>query len=1797
MDVVGSLGYIGQDISFVDSERFAYITGNALCIYDTTKGPRDMHWKMDSGLSCFATCLETQCLAITPASANNNDVLLVSSSDQNVKATLSNPTQAPLIFMCFSREGDKLYGISDTTDHQLLVWSISGNISRLLLSKKLPQKSIRCAVNPCNANHICMFGDDGTIVGIMSEVLGVYTVKFDSIDLDVGITSPAGEPVAVSTLKFVLWTPQNRILIADKAGSIFEYRVDTSRARYLGQISVPDKKGVSVAIRPTCVALSVHNLIVGTEGGVVYWYPVLNLMLAIDEEAMIDIQTPVQMCAVNSIACSLAMDQNFQTLLVGTAAGDIFKVAVDAVESEFGKTDQDQDLLNTPYGGADTAKPQKPIESVQPVRLGSDAHNGGVMLCSRHITIDVQKYSARSRSSLSMFVTGSHKGSLLFWRYSSQVVDNMVPGGGIRRSAPRALRSVFQLLLSGDGPSSGSAICAIELVALPMKHAKLLLVGLEDGTVEVWTLEAQENEDEDARDSAAEEKSGYSLRLIEDDEGSCLVRLEARKIFQIKLFQCPVSMFLAFPVTIQDKDQSLLKLAVASELDHRVYFINALKEEQIAIQKGVDSFLAVDQSQVLRSMTWVDDHLYLFCENGDILLYQTRDFETPQLKRRIECGLRGVVEGSLTANTASVVVLSNSPQMHICSLKSVNDEHVEFRAFDHSDIVIAGTHAPNGRYFATGCVDGSVFVWKIDVETEEISQVNRLKPHADAVSSIVFSSDSSLLMTTGIDGSCFLLTLDKPTTKGPNRNGSIKASFMQEEGPQYLSELLPEKPLIPEKEPASRSEQQQQLTWMEQKELEKAKDLKSRHKFKAMGISAAINEIGQRLRVLVAQNDERTELERLERSDFVIDVKRQEALVVGNDATVGLMRRLYKQKNLCDELRAARIRSKCWDQMEVKAVALLPLLPTADAALKLGVTSFPVQKYSVAQQNTLSKVKRLRGMEVRAQRADEHGSVSRISGTPYYRCAWFTALAGCPQSVSWISNDGTRWPISDKVASLLAVDRVVEGAAVAGKDSKAGPDAGAVEAEDDDGTVDSREDMDIDLNNVLNLLYPPQAVRSQVQKRTQIVLLKEVIRQIKVKFNDQFEKLRREKGDIIGSIDSRNIRMRAILEDLHQTEDLFAPVMANKEVAGSSITVESSELRTRPYESEANKQARLREEEEKRLRDLANDKEDVKGRALDEMMHGTLEVKRDVFAEASAFTKPEWMDTLSTSEMNEAQLKEYDAYVTKLKALQEEQANYRKSLEQEMKRLKNEVSELCKAYDEKVNDLVCLKVLVHREVFSHEIYMARLACNMAKTEQTWKFLRKSEEQVQCLRTDRADLRRSIEHLSSQLEDMKGKINSIQEEERQMDKTFRRDLQNLCNNTFDQDALKVLTQLYRQRSYPRGGYEASAENYGDQSEADASASASKNNRRSKDGSARGGKNSKSQSKRGGGGGGGMNTSSTNDVNKTKRLKASKGGASAGGGAGGKDSNLGPMQQAAQALRSSEETSYKDKDPYYEALLELEKQKVMQEAQIPILSSQSIELDCPEGFDIDQFSWSKLQELRTARIEKEIEGKMLSIEFSKLKQKLEHLDTEESVLATCISDIKSSRDVAVNALKDLDANLDIIVRLRQGQDEVDKDAVVTDYSDALLLPIAVLSKYNVRIKELGREKISVLSKIKLFRRKINLIDWEAKHHGLEARHYEAYLTDLQLFRVTRELQKVIREGSDATQTKVSNYLCYTCVSILTVPSSCLYFAGEVGESRSAHRVPGTGRRGQAAHPQEEQRGGQAAAGGAKPRVRCS
>ena len=127
---------------------------------------------------------------------------------------------------------------------------------------------------------------------------------------------------------------------------------------------------------------------------------------------------------------------------------------------------------------------------------------------------------------------------------------------------------------------------------------------------------------------------------------------------------------------------------------------------------------------------------------------------------------------------------------------------------------------------------------------------------------------------------------------------------------------------------------------------------------------------------------------------------------------------------------------------------------------------------------------------------------------------------------------------------------------------------------DDDEPEEDANKRDFDDNDIFNLLYPPQAVRTSVQKRTQICLLKEVNRMVRSKFNKHFEKLVSDKEDVLSATESRNSRIKTILKELKMEEELFDPQWSNVEVQNSAVTVGDDEVKSRPYEREGSCQAR-----------------------------------------------------------------------------------------------------------------------------------------------------------------------------------------------------------------------------------------------------------------------------------------------------------------------------------------------------------------------------------------------------------------------------------------------------------------------------------------------------------------------------------------------------------------------------------------------------------------------------------------------
>ncbi|KAI9327817.1 hypothetical protein DFJ73DRAFT_800748 [Zopfochytrium polystomum] len=127
-------------------------------------------------------------------------------------------------------------------------------------------------------------------------------------------------------------------------------------------------------------------------------------------------------------------------------------------------------------------------------------------------------------------------------------------------------------------------------------------------------------------------------------------------------------------------------------------------------------------------------------------------------------------------------------------------------------------------------------------------------------------------------------------------------------------------------------------------------------------------------------------------------------------------------------------------------------------------------------------------------------------------------------------------------------------------------------------------------------------------------------------------------------------------------------------------------------------------------------------------------------------------------------------------------------------------------------------------------------------------------------------------------------------------------------------------------------------------------------------------------------------------------------------------------------------------------------------------------------------------------------------------------------------RAARDLAAFAEYRLQAmhNLDGLFQLKQGQVEVPQAPVVTDYSDAALIHRTVVERLNDSIVALGQAKVEALKEMKEYRKGIHALEWENKMLDFQAEDLVIRTRDIQLLRVTKQMQEYIRGGDERKQT---------------------------------------------------------------------
>ena len=222
--------------------------------------------------------------------------------------------------------------------------------------------------------------------------------------------------------------------------------------------------------------------------------------------------------------------------------------------------------------------------------------------------------------------------------------------------------------------------------------------------------------------------------------------------------------------------------------------------------------------------------------------------------------------------------------------------------------------------------------------------------------------------------------------------------------------------------------------------------------------------------------------------------------------------------------------------------------------------------------------------------------------------------------------------------------------------------------------------------------------------------MKDLIFKIKERFNKEFESLSHERQRLIDMVNEKNNRIREIYETLKYDHELFKPRVNPLENPERVLKVDPEEVGFERYltKEEREKLEEERKKEEERIRLLNAD--DAGVRAVKQMMGGTLEEKKETPL-TEELVREEWMNK-PPEDMDDDERVKFAEFEAKESLVKEEREKIRKNLELELRKLKNEIKEICEKFDERLFVLYRRRLEYEYRVEEQELYIIKLTLSM-----------------------------------------------------------------------------------------------------------------------------------------------------------------------------------------------------------------------------------------------------------------------------------------------------------------------------------------------------------------------------------------------------------------------------------------------------------------------------------------------------
>lgn len=510
------------------------------------------------------------------------------------------------------------------------------------------------------------------------------------------------------------------------------------------------------------------------------------------------------------------------------------------------------------------------------------------------------------------------------------------------------------------------------------------------------------------------------------------------------------------------------------------------------------------------------------------------------------------------------------------------------------------------------------------------------------------------------------------------------------------------------------------------------------------------------------------EIERLERTELTVDVAEKARKVALADAEALRVSHSIQRENALRELLSQKIKTNCHDSMEATLLSIVPLDGTAPPGLM--IESYPVAKLSAEEEKRLKRVRMMRRLEM------AEDALAKENGLPTSR------------------SDSLRMTHAE-------MQRVM-----AERGGKGGSKKGDTKAVDEDGDDDAEGDGDAgaaDGKKMIGdevLLYDALQLSTRQQRLNQIELQRSRIRTLKADFNEKLKKAIKDKSSVIDKLDEKKSRLGEIKEacglfifSKNGTEKL--EVDENYALAaceeGKQLAVKDSEISAPKYQSAADRAAKEAAEAEERARQAGKGSDDAVGRALNDMMYGTLEARK-MDDHSVLDEKPAFYDT-PNEQLSDEQIKQKQEYDKKEKNAADDEDKQRKALEAEAKKIKADMQQLIEEFHKALSELADLKLGVQRNIHAAELEVVLLWQAIVRDDDREIKIRELSRHTDTAQLDLNTTAAAVSLLRQEIDAFRLTYETVLAEDKACDRAFKKEVGEYI-------FADELTKLFKKRSY-------------------------------------------------------------------------------------------------------------------------------------------------------------------------------------------------------------------------------------------------------------------------------------------------------------------------------------------------------------------------------------------------------------